>query len=96
MSSLSLLYCRFIAVACKHFPHVQKMVPISPHQKKAQSEHCLKWLISSDFSKSFSKIFLFGDFRIAQLIVELFLVDLSQVVQQQNVGCQGFENQYNI
>ena len=37
-----------------------------------------------------------GDFRIAQLIVELSLFDLSQLVQQLNVGCQGFENLYNI
>ena len=36
-----------------------------------------------------------GDFRIAQLIVELFLFDLFQLVQQRNVECQGFENQHN-
>ena len=36
-----------------------------------------------------------GDYRVAQLIVELFLFDLFQLVQQRNVECQGFENQHN-
>ena len=36
-----------------------------------------------------------GDFRTAQLIVELFLFDLLQLVQQRNVECQGSENQHN-
>ena len=37
-------------------------------------------------------MFLFGDFRFAQLVVELFLFDLFQLVQQWSVECQRFEN----
>ena len=36
-----------------------------------------------------------GDFRIAQLIVELFLFDLFQLVSLRNVECQWFENLHN-